>query len=407
MGFPPVILAVQRHDVGLLRMMVAKGADLSARDGSGSTALMWAAANESGDAAMVDELLRMGVDPQAVNRVGESALDWAVRRGDTPAVAALRQAGASDTARIKASIEKALALLRRSGSQFAKVSGCYSCHHSALPQMASGIARTRGMAFDESAAHEQSRAALAPFGDVLQEALTNRDRIPDPPIGLSYALVSLAAVNYPADEMTRAMTRVIAAWQSDDGAFHTLPAIRPPLESDDFTATALSLRALQLYGTHSEAPVARARDWLRRALPRSTEERAMHLLGLTWANAPADEIGGSMNALLALQSQDGGWAQLPGLETDAYATGQALVALQTAGVAIASAEYRRGTAFLMRTQLHDGSWLVRTRTFPVQPPKDTGFPHGKHQWISAAGTSWAAMALALTLPEPPSVDAIR
>ena len=56
-GFPPVILAVQRHDVGLLRMMVAKGADLSARDGSGSTALMWAAANESGDAAMVDELL--------------------------------------------------------------------------------------------------------------------------------------------------------------------------------------------------------------------------------------------------------------------------------------------------------------------------------------------------------------
>jgi hypothetical protein len=46
--------------------------------------------------------------------------------------------------------------------------------------------------------------------------------------------------------------------------------------------------------------------------------------------------------------------------------------------------------------------LVRTRTFPLQPPKDSGFPHGKHQWISAAGTSWAAMALALALPEPAS-----
>jgi N-acyl-D-amino-acid deacylase len=48
--------------------------------------------------------------------------------------------------------------------------------------------------------------------------------------------------------------------------------------------------------------------------------------------------------------------------------------------------------------MQDGSWLVRTRSYPVQPPKDTGFPHGKHQWISAAGTSWAAMALALSLP---------
>jgi hypothetical protein len=55
----------------------------------------------------------------------------------------------------------------------------------------------------------------------------------------------------------------------------------------------------------------------------------------------------------------------------------------------------------MRTQFPDGSWLVRTRSYPVQPMKDTGFPHGRHQWISAAGTSWAAMALALSLPPAP------
>jgi hypothetical protein len=38
---------------------------------------------------------------------------------------------------------------------------------------------------------------------------------------------------------------------------------------------------------------------------------------------------------------------------------------------------------------------------PVQPYKESGFPHGRHQWISAAGTSWAAMALGLTQPEAP------
>jgi hypothetical protein len=123
----------------------------------------------------------------------------------------------------------------------------------------------------------------------------------------------------------------------------------------------------------------------------------MQLLGLAWANAPGDDIRRSAQALLALQRPDGGWAQLATLETDAYATGQALVALQAAGQPVAGAEYRRGVAYLLRTQFPDGSWLVRSRTFPVQPLKDSGFPHGRNQWISAAGTSWAAMAVSLAL----------
>src|SRR6185436_14026535 len=44
--FPPVFLAITHQQLDLLRVMVAKGADLKARDASGSTALMWAAANE-------------------------------------------------------------------------------------------------------------------------------------------------------------------------------------------------------------------------------------------------------------------------------------------------------------------------------------------------------------------------
>jgi hypothetical protein len=47
----------------------------------------------------------------------------------------------------------------------------------------------------------------------------------------------------------------------------------------------------------------------------------------------------------------------------------------------------------------DGSWHVRSRSFPLQPLKESGFPHGKDQWISASGTGWAAMALSLA-PAP-------
>ena len=177
-----------------------------------------------------------------------------------------------------------------------------------------------------------------------------------------------------------------------------LPALRPPIEGNAITATALSLRAVQLYGRAPDERIGRAREWLRAATPRTTEERAMQVLGLAWAKAPADQIERAADALRTEQRPDGGWGQLLTLESDAYATGQALVALEAAGQSVSSAPFRRGIGFLLRTQFPDGSWLVRTRSFPLQPLRDSGFPQGKHQWISAAGTSWAAMALSLSLP---------
>jgi hypothetical protein len=54
--------------------------------------------------------------------------------------------------------------------------------------------------------------------------------------------------------------------------------------------------------------------------------------------------------------------------------------------------------YLLGTQEPEGSWHVRGRSLPVQALFESGFPHGRDQWISAAGTSWAAMALSLALP---------
>ena len=36
---------------------------------------------------------------------------------------------------------------------------------------------------------------------------------------------------------------------------------------------------------------------------------------------------------------------------------------------------------------------MRTRAPPIQPHFDSDFPHGPDQFISAAATNWAAMAL--------------
>jgi hypothetical protein len=55
---------------------------------------------------------------------------------------------------------------------------------------------------------------------------------------------------------------------------------------------------------------------------------------------------------------------------------------------------QRGIRFLMNTQLEDGSWYVKSRSHPFQPYFESDFPHGHDQWISAAATNWAVMALA-------------
>jgi hypothetical protein len=140
--------------------------------------------------------------------------------------------------------------------------------------------------------------------------------------------------------------------------------------------------------------VARAVGWLEAAMPNTTEDHAFKVLGLLWGGASDRAVQTAARALLPLQRSDGGWGQTPSLASDAYATGQALVALREARViAPTNHAYQRGIQFLLNSQLEDGSWHVRTRAQAIQPYFDSDFPHGPDQFISAAATNWAAMAL--------------
>jgi squalene-hopene cyclase-like protein/ankyrin repeat protein len=397
LGAPPLLLALMRKDTAIAQAMIAKGADVKALDGGGSSTLMWAATSEVDDSSMVEELLRRGVDPNLANKSGETALTWALRRGYTPIVESLKAHGASDKAVVKQSVDKAITLLQKSGPEFSKVSSCSSCHHQSLPQMAYSKARERGFTVDAAVSEQQIKSVIAMFRPARESMLEGKPNIPDPSISVSYSLLGLAAEGYKPDSTTEAMAHIVSLQQLADGSFTVLPA-RPPIESSAVSATALSLRALQLYGKDPEPQVVRARDWLRTVKPHTNEDRVMQVLGLVWSKASAEDLRRPVAGLISEQRSDGGWGQLPALESDAYATGQALVSLQAAGVSTSDPAYQRGVAFLLRTQRPDGSWLVRTRSFPFQPYRESGFPHGKDQWISASGTAWAAMALTLTAP---------
>ena len=60
--------------------------------------------------------------------------------------------------------------------------------------------------------------------------------------------------------------------------------------------------------------------------------------------------------------------------------------------------YQRGLRFLLKAQLDDGSWHVQTRSKAFQKYFESGFPHGKDQFVSISASCWATMALILTSP---------
>src|SRR4029450_13318099 len=231
----------------------------------------------------------------------------------------------------------------------------------------------------------------------------------EPGIAASF-LVAAHAMGLPPTVTSAAFGRAVALAQQPAGdwtSFH----IRAPSSYSSFTFTAYDLRAMQLAGHPTqkrdiEGRVARARRWLESHEPRETEERTFQLLGLLWSGVDRDRLKPLGSSLAKMQRRDGGWNSLDGRESDAYSTGQALVALHdAAGMLVSDPVYQRGLAFLVRTQAADGSWHVATRLPPwVNPPYfESGYPYGRDQFISVAGANWAIMALTRAIGPAQSV----
>ena len=406
----PLILAAPYSSPELIATLLDAGAEVNAKDIRGMTPLMLAAASEKQDAKVIALLLKRGADPNTKSEVGETALDWARKFGG-PAVLKLLHGEpltASTADRLPAStdlhtpVAKSVALLQRSSTEFFKQSGCVGCHHQNLTAMAVRAARDKGLSVDENAADEQLKMVKFEFAG-RQEILLQKIGIGGGPDTLSYSLAGLAAANYPADAITDAMVFSVAGAQRRDGSWREGGISRHPIEGGEITRTAMSMHALRLYGPPArkqefDARVERAKDWLLSAKARTTEDRNMQLLGLKWAHAPADVIHRLSKALLAEQRGDGGWGQNPNLPSDAYATAQSLCALHQAdGLPTRDGAFQRGVRYLLGTQLADGSWRVSSRAPKFQPYFQSGFPHDHDQWISAAATGWAAMALAAAI----------
>ena len=114
-----------------------------------------------------------------------------------------------------------------------------------------------------------------------------------------WKLVAAHAAGIPPSLSTSASAQFLASAQRPDGSWYTMDA-RPPQSHSRFTTTAICARAVQLYlpgpfEDQKKAILRRACDWFLGAVPRTTEDRAFHLLGLLWTGADKDarEKGGA------------------------------------------------------------------------------------------------------------------
>jgi ankyrin repeat protein len=421
-------------DTRSMQMMLDHGADVKAFDVTGRTALMYAAASDVLPLDAVKLLVAHGADVNARSRhtksgdEGLTVLDMARRHGKTPVLEFLVASGAKDSAlkevalnprfknEIRGAVQDSLPLLQRADANFVKSSGCVSCHNNSLTAMTVGLARKRGFRVDETTASTQVQAnagMLEKTRDQLHQGflLPTLDNFSENVV--AYILLGLYAEGYRADLNTDAAAMHILWRQQSTGEwFQPMADLRQPLCLNHIGQTALSMRALQLYMPKTdEAAYRRAIQtgalWLAKAKSYNNDDRSWRVAGLAWAGTNKVATAKAVRELLGAQKPDGGWSDLPSMESTAYATGKSLVALHTAGLPVSDPAYQRGTRWLLNHQQQDGSWWVQTRALAFQPSFDAGFPHAHDQWISSAATNWAAMALTLALPDANNVVASR
>lgn len=384
------------------------------------TPLMNAVTSEAEGAESLKLLLQKGANPNAEMTEGERPLDWAIYKNDRAKIQVLEEYGAmrgrgprreeiappasGGIGDARTSLTRSLSRLTEVAPKFRDQATCISCHHNAMPALAASTARRKGIEVDEVRAKKNLDDIRTFFTAAVPRMMLGDPAVGGEAITTGYAQMALLAEGHPLDVTTGVMTHWLMARQMPDGRWLGNGLNRPPSEYSLITHTAIAAGGLKSYplpGRKSEVEesLRRARGWLLAAQAKSAEERAMRLMGLVWTDASRSQVSEAIKAVRDQQEADGGWSQFGRTPADAYATGVSLYALHIAGVAPTDETYKKGVAFLLGSQYQDGTWLVKTHSFPVQRYFESGFPYGRHQWISTAGTSWASLAIAQTLPD--------
>jgi CubicO group peptidase (beta-lactamase class C family) len=304
---------------------------------------------------------------------------------------------------VRTAITKALPTLEAGSIGSANKRQCFTCHSQAIPVFAFAEAKRQGFKIDDNNLARQLKHTHEHLKRGLENYRQGKGQGGDV-LTAGYALWTLDEGDWPPDEVTEAVCNYLLGAQSELKHWRHR-GNRPPTSGSDFTATYVGLRSLQHFGTDSsksDAIAARRESvtkWLETQPAVETEDLVFRLNALLYSDARSAPMDESLNSLLGKQRGDGGWGQMDNMETDAYSTGSAIMAIvnyrDVSGVSdlTTTQAIQKGVSHLLATQLDDGTWHVSTRAKPVQEYFESDFPHGKDQFISIAATAWSTLAL--------------
>jgi squalene-hopene/tetraprenyl-beta-curcumene cyclase len=313
-------------------------------------------------------------------------------------VATTAIAGEPAADKTKAAIDKGLAFLAKDALAWKAEHNCVSCHHASLVVWAMQESKARGHSVDE--------AVLAEMTKWVAESGNGKTGVPRPegrPKALNskavYFALGLESIPQPDASVQKGlklMLQTIREDQVEDGSWVAWPETRPPFfgGSDD-SMTALATLALLPAAASDEAVKAtrdKAVDWLKTTKTDDDPQSvAMRLVVWTKLGRPAEEWQPLVERIKQRQNADGGWSQAKEMESDAWATGQALYALASAGLKAGDPVIAQGQAFLVKTQKEDGSWPMTSR--PTKPGTEGSMSLIP---IIGGGSNWAVIGLART-----------
>ena len=297
---------------------------------------------------------------------------------------------------IRDAIQKSIPYIERDGEKWIKVKKCNSCHMIPFMLWSLHEAELRGIKV-----HSKRLAELDDWSATA--IMPQKDRKTPPKGSETQAQLLIARAGYGGEleeRFQKMLQRVVEA-QEDYGGWQAggqLPTQKRSKRETAEVSTLWNLLALRTVdGAEEQRPKIEeaAEKWLasselaKNRSAKSAEWFTMRLL-LEVRRGNEEAIATARSELLALQREDGGWGWLTGSESDALATGPAILALTQTGLTGEDESVQKAVKFLLETQHKDGTWRVEsTRARDKGAVKPTSV-----YW----GTTWAAIGLSQLLP---------
>ena len=307
----------------------------------------------------------------------------------------------------RSTIEKGLKFLQQDAVKWRQDKKCSTCHHGTMTMWVQLETKSRGFAVKPDELQENihwAKERIMERADLPRDTRPGWSMVNTPAIYLAIMAHAVPQQDAISPDDLKRVSGHLLRHQEENGAWMWSSAppknVPPPFFESDEVATRLAYLALapQIESGADDtqaikASLARADGWLRvQTATDTTQAAVLRLLMKQQADAPVDDLKQRIDGLLSQQHSDGGWSQIKGTASDAYATGQVLYALNLAGVSPESDGVANAVTFPVRTQRDDGSWPMTKRTHPGETPTQNVIP------ITYFGSAWATLGLLRSVP---------